>query len=167
MNLEKFAHNVHPHLFVTAGSLLVVLQIVLAIVFFNNGSSVLQNTGWIIMWIAAFFGVVPIIMFRRRGHVEKGKSYMHTRKLVDTGIYGIVRHPQNGVAWVLINLGLMFIAQHWSVVVTGAASMVCGYLDLYKEEERCVKKFGDEYTQYMEKVPRINVLLGIVRAIRS
>ena len=164
--IEKFAYNAHPHLFITAGGLLAILQIVLALFFYNHdGSLLLRNIGWILWWTAAFFGIMPIITFRRKGHVEKGKSYMHTTTLVDTGIYSIVRHPQNGVAWILINLGLMGIAQHWLVVVTGSASMVCAYLDLYKEEQRCVKKFGDEYKKYMEKVPRINFLLGIVRKI--
>jgi protein-S-isoprenylcysteine O-methyltransferase Ste14 len=108
---------------------------------------------------------MPVITFRKKGRVEKGKSYMHTTTLVNTGIYGIVRHPQNGVAWVLINLGLMFMAQHWVVVVTGCASMGFAYLDLYKEEQRCLKKFGDKYEDYMKKVPRINFLLGIARKI--
>jgi len=165
--IENFAYNAHPYLFITAGGLLAVLQIGLAIFLFDkSGSSILRNVGWVIWWTAAFFAIVPIITFRRKGHVQKGKSYMHTTALVDTGIYSIVRHPQNGVAWVLINLGLMFIAQHWLVVVIGFASMGFAYLDLYKEEQRCKKKFGDKYNHYMEKVPRINFLLGITRKMR-
>jgi protein-S-isoprenylcysteine O-methyltransferase Ste14 len=39
-------------------------------------------------------GCLPIIEFRRRGGVGKGESYIHTTKLVDTGIYSVVRHPQ-------------------------------------------------------------------------
>lgn len=167
MSLEKFAYKAHPHLFVAVGCILIILQIILAIVLFNtSGSSLLGNAGWILMWTAGVFGVLPIVTFRRRGRVEKGKSYMHTTQLVDTGIYGIVRHPQNGVAWVLINLALMAIAQHWLVVAVGIVSMVFAYLDLYKEEQRCIKKFGDDYKRYMEKVPRINVFLGIIRAIQ-
>ena len=165
--LEKFAYTTHQHLFITVGGVLAILQIVLAIFFFNTrGSLLLQNCGWALMWIAGAFGIIPIITFHRKGEVEKGKSYMHTTQLVDTGVYGIVRHPQNGVAWVLINVALMAIAQHWLVVVVGVASMVFGYLDLYKEEQRCIEKFGEEYKQYMERVPKINFLLGIVRVIR-
>jgi len=39
------------------------------------------------------FGVLPVFEFRKKGGVKKGKSYIHTTKLVDTGIYSIVRHP--------------------------------------------------------------------------
>jgi len=53
---------------------------------------------FIIGWVVWAFGMVlvmaPIIMFPRRGDVAKGKSFVHTTRLVDTGIYAIVRHPQ-------------------------------------------------------------------------
>jgi len=164
---EEFIHGLHPWLLVTAGGILVIVQVVLAIVLFNwNGSSLVANIGWVILWIAAFFGVAPIVAFHRRGGVPQGKSYMHTTKLVDTGIYAIARHPQNGVAWILISLGVMLVAQTWWVVVVGGASMVFGYLDTFKEEQRCIEKFGDEYKRYMEKVPRINFVLGIIRALQ-
>jgi protein-S-isoprenylcysteine O-methyltransferase Ste14 len=165
---ENFVHNSHPHLFVTVGGLSAVVQVILAVVFYNHeGSSLVANVGWIILWTAGFFGVMPIITFRRKGGVEKGNSYMHTTKLVDSGVYAVVRHPQNGVAWILITLGIMFVAQQVLVVVAGILSMIFGYLDLFKEEERCVKKFGEEYRSYMKRVPRVNFLLGIVRVLRG
>jgi protein-S-isoprenylcysteine O-methyltransferase Ste14 len=37
---------------------------------------------------------------------------------------------------------------------------------MFKEEQRCMEKFGEEYRHYMEKVPRVNFLLGIIRALR-
>ncbi len=166
-SVEKFAYNSHPYLFVTIGGILMILQIVLAIFLFNwSGSSVIGNIGWITLWTAGFFGVMPIIAFRRKGGVPKGKSYIHTTTLVDSGIYAVARRPQNGVAWILINLGVMLVAQNWWVVIMGAGSMVFAYLDMYKEEQRCIEKFGDEYRQYMEKVPRINFLLGLIRVIK-
>jgi len=165
--VEEFAYRSHPHLFVTIGGILMIIQIVFAIFLFNwSGSSTIANVGWVILWTAGFFGVMPIITFRRKGGVPKKKSYMHTTKLVDTGVYAVARHPQNGVAWVLISLGVMLVAQNWPVVLAGFGSMVFAYLDLYKEEQRCIDKFGDEYKQYMKKVPRINFLLGLIRVIK-
>jgi protein-S-isoprenylcysteine O-methyltransferase Ste14 len=131
----------------------------------REGSSLVGNVGWIILWTAGFFGVMPIITFRRKGGVEKGDSYMRTTKLVDSGIYAVVRHPQNGVAWILINLGIMLVAQQVLVVAFGILSMIFGYLDLFKEEERCIEKFGEEYRSYMKRVPRVNFLLGVVRVL--
>ena len=165
--MEKFAYEAHPHLFISLGGIFVILQVVFAVLFFNrNGSSLLWNVGWIILWTAGFFGVAPILIFRRKGDVPKGQSYMKTTKLVDTSVYALVRHPQNGVAWILINVGIMLVAQNWFVVIFGFASIVFGYLDLLKEEQRCIEKFGDPYKEYMEKVPRINFVLGIIRWMR-
>ena len=86
--------------------------------------------------------------------------------LVDTGIYAIVRHPQGGTAWLLINLGVMLIAQHWSSVILGLTSMALAYADSFKTDQSCVEKFGDAYIDYMERVPRLNFLTGIVRLIQ-
>jgi len=53
---------------------------------------------FIIGWIVWAFGMVlviaPIVLFPRCGGVPKGKSFVNTTQLVDTGIYAIVRHPQ-------------------------------------------------------------------------
>ncbi|MCK4530540.1 MAG: hypothetical protein KAU44_05130, partial [Candidatus Marinimicrobia bacterium] len=49
--------------------------------------------GWIFWGIGMGLVMSPIIMFPRRGGVKKGRSFVHTTKLVDTGIYAIVRHP--------------------------------------------------------------------------
>jgi protein-S-isoprenylcysteine O-methyltransferase Ste14 len=40
------------------------------------------------------FGALPIFEFRKKGGVRKGQSYVRTTKLVDSGIYSVVRHPQ-------------------------------------------------------------------------
>jgi protein-S-isoprenylcysteine O-methyltransferase Ste14 len=167
-SMEKFVYGLHSSLLVGIASIFIVLQIILAILLFNReGSTLLANCGWVVLWIAGFFGVIPILTFRMRGGVEKGKSYIHTTTLVDTGIYAVVRHPQNGVAWVLINFGIALVAQHWLVALAGGISMVFAYLDLFKEEQRCIEKFGDDYKRYMQKVPRINFLLGLIRAIQK
>ena len=91
---------------------------------------------------------------------------MRTTVLVDRGIYALVRHPQGGVAGLLINLGVMLIVRHWLIIVLGAAAMVLTYLDTYSEDRSCVEKFGDEYRRYMQRVPRVNFVAGIIRLLR-
>ena len=115
----------------------------------------------------AIFGVLPIITFRRKGGVAKGESYMKTTVLVNTGIYAIVRHPQGGTAWLLINLAAMLIAQHWSSVILGLASLVLVYADTFKADQYCIEKFGDDYRRYMERVPRVSFVAGIIRLLRG
>ena len=146
-------------------TIVAVGQIVLSVVLYNKeGSDWLENAGWIVLAISAVFGWLPIFTFRRKGGVEKKKSYIQTTKLVDSGIYGIVRHPQY-LAGIFLSIALPLIAQHWIVAVFGAAAILIYYLDTFTEEKSCIDKFGDEYRLYMERVPRINFFLGIVRQL--
>ena len=114
-------------------------------------------SGWV-------FGMIPIYEFRKKGMVKKGKSYIHTTKLVDTGIYSIVRHPQY-ITFMLWAVAGMFLFQHWMVIVLGIPIIPLTYIDLLNADKDGIKKFGSEYKQYMKRVPRANFLLGIFRRI--
>jgi protein-S-isoprenylcysteine O-methyltransferase Ste14 len=103
--LKKLFYNLHPYLLSAIASILTVTQIVLAFFLHQQVFEELEWVGWICLWISGIFGILPIITFRRKGGVPKGESYTKTTVLVDTGIYAIVRHPRNGTAWLLINLG--------------------------------------------------------------
>jgi protein-S-isoprenylcysteine O-methyltransferase Ste14 len=163
---QEFLYGrLHRFLLSSVGGVLTVAQIVLAFSLHRPGSEALAWAGWICLWTAGIFGVLPIITFRRKGGVRQGESYMKTTALVDTGIYAIVRHPQGGTAWLLINLGVMLIAQHWTSVVLGLASMVLAYADTFKLDQYLIEKFDDAYTDYVDRVPRVNFVVGIVRLI--
>jgi protein-S-isoprenylcysteine O-methyltransferase Ste14 len=60
----------------------------------------------------------------------------------------------------------MLIAQHWSSVILGLVSMGLVYADAMRADQSCIEKFGDGYERYMERVPRVNFLAGIIRLIR-
>jgi protein-S-isoprenylcysteine O-methyltransferase Ste14 len=140
-------------------------QIVSAIVFYDpEGNPNLINTGWGVMMLSAIFGWLPIFTFRRKGKVE-GRGYIRTTVLVDSGVYAIVRHPQY-LAGILMNLALAMITFHWLVVLLGLVAAPIYYLDTFQEEKGCIEKFGEGYQRYMERVPRLNFILGIVRLIR-
>ena len=161
--LQEFIYNLHPYALCCISVPLTVAQIILAFVIRRPGSEAVRWIGVILWWTGAVFGWLPIFTLRRRGGVTKGKSYVHTTLLVDTGIYAIVRHPQMGTAWLLMSISLMLITQHWASVALGIPTMVLVYLDLLKADRRLVEKFGDAYQQYMEKVPQVNFVTGIIR----
>jgi protein-S-isoprenylcysteine O-methyltransferase Ste14 len=163
---QDFVCGLNPWLLSSIAGVLTVAQIVLAFMLRRIGSEVLEWAGWICLWTSAIFGMLPIITFRRNGGVSKGKSYIKTTVLVDTGVYAIVRHPQMGAAWMLICIGLMLITRHWSSIALGVPAMVLIYLDLLKADQSCIEKFGDAYRRYMERVPRVNLVAGIVRLLR-
>jgi protein-S-isoprenylcysteine O-methyltransferase Ste14 len=161
----NFLFRLHPLLLSTIASILTVTQIVLAFFLYGRGSETLNWLGWICIWSSGIFGLLPIFIFRRKGGVSKGESYIKTTELVDTGIYAIVRHPQGGTAWLLINLGILLIAWHWTSLILCLVSMVLVYADTFKTDQSCIEKFGDAYKRYQDKVPRVNFLVGIVRLI--
>jgi protein-S-isoprenylcysteine O-methyltransferase Ste14 len=162
---RDYVYNLHPYSLCCVSVPLMIAQIVLAFVFPQPGSEAVRRIGWVLWWTAAVFGWLPIFTFLRKGGVPKGKSFVHTTTLVETGVYAIVRHPQMGVAWLLMCISLMLIAQHWISVALGIPVMALAYLDLLKADQRLVEKFGDAYRRYMEMVPRVNFVAGIIRLI--
>ncbi len=145
---------------------LMVMQLVLFFFFYYNhyGLAYLLYPGWVLWALSAIFGVGPIIEFRRKGGVKKGKSYIETTKLVDTGLYSIVRHPQY-LSGLLITTALAMLTQHWLSVLAAALVLPTFYYDTTRADRDAKKKFGNQYRDYMKRVPRTNFILGIARAI--
>jgi len=110
--------------------------------------------------------MAPIIMFPRRGGVAKGKSFVNTTRLVDTGIYSVVRHPQylGGVFALFVTTLLWY--PHWLFGVLGAIATAAIYMGCREEDQRLVQQFGDDYVNYMQKVPRMNIFVGVIRLLR-
>jgi protein-S-isoprenylcysteine O-methyltransferase Ste14 len=162
---QEFFYNLHPFLLCAISGPLTVAQIVLAFVLDRPVIEAVRWMGYVLWTMGAVLGWLPIFALRRKGDVPRGKSYVNTTKLVDTGIYAIVRHPQMGTAWLLMCLSLMLITQHWASVALGVPAMVLAYLDLIKADQRLVAKFGDAYQRYMERVPRVDFVTGIIRLI--
>ena len=54
-----------------------------------------------------------------------------------------------------------------SFVVLGIPGVVILYWSTKGEEKRLVERFGDDYLVYMQKVPRINLIPGTIRLLRT
>jgi len=141
----------------------IVAQIIAFIIYFDYGRiQVLAITGTILWIVSAFLGWLPIYVFRKKAGVPKGSSYVKTTRIVTTGIYSVVRHPQY-LAGMLVSLAFMLISQHWLVIALGAPVIIIFYLGGIDEDRAAVRKFGSSYEAYMKKVPRFNIILGIIR----
>ncbi len=141
---------------------LVIGQILLLVLLGGGETAWLRYIGFAFWALAAVFGWVPIYQFKKQGGVARGESYIKTTRLVDTGLYAIVRHPQF-VAWPLMSVAVALVSQHPVVVVMGAAAFVAACMDFRKVDARNVDKFGEEYRQYMERVPGWNFVAGLWR----
>ena len=150
---------------VTFVSILFLSQIVVGI-YLLSGVSQIEILAYfgvgLYVFSGVFFGMLPVFEFRKKGGVRKGQSYIHTTKLVDTGIYSIVRHPQY-VTFMLWAIAGMLLFQHWIIILLGIPIFPLTYIDLVRADRDAIEKFGDDYKAYMKRVPRANFLLGIIR----
>lgn len=130
---------------------------------------VMVFTGMLLTWFIPFsintmfwagIGIIILALvifnlayFAMREHPEKKKV------VVDWGIYGVFRHPMVMGS----NLGILgIIVAGWNPSST-LYIVLCIYFIVYvlfnrfamrNEEKRNVEKFGQEYVDYMKKVPR-------------
>ena len=86
--------------------------------------------------------------------------------LIEWGIYGIVRHPMYLGAMVLF-LSWIFFLPHWIIVLISAVNIALVYWSILQGDRQNITKFGDTYRRYMDAVPRINLLAGLIRRLRS
>ncbi len=136
-------------------------SLILSVILFYNWSNleILLYLGWIILVV----GIVFLLLAgssRKKGRLSEGG--INKEILVEGGMYAFVRHPEF-LGHILIIFALILIAQHWSSLVIGATLIVLLYLAMTEEEKRNIEKFGDGYKDYIQRVPRINLLVGIIK----
>ena len=115
--------------------------------------------------VAMVLGWRARVAFEVEGGSAEGESWLHTRAVVRTGIYGVVRHPMY-LSFLLMSLALVLLSQHWLNAILGAIVMGLLYNDMCREEKSNLEKLGDDYQSYMDQVPRMNLVAGAIRLIR-
>ena len=152
-------------LYYVAGALLVLAYSLLWFLDTPAGVQLLRYIGGGILVVGIVLIFLPRFVFRSKGMPEKGKDWTETTIIVDTGIYSVVRHPLY-LGWLLMYVALILLSQHWLTAIIGIAGMACVYLISRQEDQHLIEKFGDDYKDYMQKVPRMNLLAGIMRLVR-
>lgn len=98
----------------------------------------------------------------REGDIDK----FETNKLVTEGYYSCMRHP--------MHFGLLFFPLAFALVI-GSVSFIILIAPLeiifmiimikLMEEPEAIRKFGDEYRQYMHNVPMFNLKWGCIKKL--
>ncbi len=118
-----------------------------------NNIKVLWYFGWIFWVVGIVFVILPYYYI----------YYRKVKVLVDSGIYAVVRHPLY-LGWILsIFVATIFLYQHWLFVIIGIPGIASVYLISRQEEHLNIERFGDAYKRYMQRVPRMNLLVGVIR----
>ena len=124
----------------------------------------LDYFGWILLILSIYFALAPVYVFKKKANIPEGKSYIHTKVIVDTGVFSIVRHPQY-LSMLLVEIGLVLIVQHWLILILSIICIIFTYYGILIQDKILVRKFKDDYVKYMKKVPRTNFLLGIIKIL--
>ena len=75
-----------------------------------------------------------------------------TDKIITTGIYSIIRHPQYFGA-ILAHVGICFLLSSFYSLIFTPLVVFYNYITSWKEEKELIKEFGKEYEDYKKKVP--------------
>jgi len=99
-----------------------------------------------------FMGFRQVWRYLARNEVAGSLEGLTQKELVTTGVYGIVRHP-------LYVAGIIIFTFSPHITVNGLTITVMADLyflfGMFIEERRFVKIFGDQYREYMKRVPRM------------
>lgn len=111
----------------------------------------LISLGWVVLVIGALFIILSISTLRIKG----------TASVTDSGVYGIVRHPMY-LGGMVMFFSHIFFGQNRIITISTIVGLYCCYLLILSEEQRNIKKFGDDYRHYMQRVPRMNFVQGFI-----
>ncbi len=148
---------------------------------------------WIISFITTILGmtlaILSLLMYNREGMdtmlyigwailavsvlilLSASASYRIGKKrdgfdVLNCGIYGIIRQPVY-ISLILLILGMILIGQNYLSLVLGAASMVFMHIGMLDSEQLSIAKFGDDYNRYLQIVPRVNFINGVMRRFQG
>ena len=99
--------------------------------------------------------IIPGIWLGIGGVKEIGLKVAETHrpeKLVFSGLYSHVRHPQY-IGGLLSHVGITFLASGWYSLLITPFMIFLNILYCWKEEKELVKEFENEYRDYRKKVP--------------
>ncbi|RLI85047.1 MAG: hypothetical protein DRO98_07665 [Archaeoglobales archaeon] len=163
MMVRTSVHSIAHLIFIV----LIILLIVSCFTFYNYANiKVLLFSGWLCLGFGVVLFFVSHIYLHKKGGVQKERNFCDTTTLVSSGIYAVVRHPIY-LGCMFFVIGLVLIAQNYLSLVISIPALILLYLGMLEEEQRNIKKFGNDYKRYMQSVPRMNFLVGIVRFLRK
>ncbi|MGQ4892776.1 MAG: methyltransferase family protein [Candidatus Njordarchaeia archaeon] len=139
--------------------ILFILLVVLSVLFYNYFHIIqLVYLGFITL----VFSVSALTISIREWKKSLENNDEIRGKVVSSGLYGYIRHPEY-MGHILIILALVLISQFPLNVLLGVTLISLLWYAMIEEEKENIKKFGEKYKEYMEKVPRINVFYGIIK----
>jgi protein-S-isoprenylcysteine O-methyltransferase Ste14 len=97
-----------------------------------------------------FMGFRQVWRYLAKREVEGNLEGLTERELVTTGVYGIVRHPLYVAGLVIFTFSPRITVNGLTITVLADLYFIFG---MFIEERRFLRIFGEQYREYMKKVP--------------
>jgi protein-S-isoprenylcysteine O-methyltransferase Ste14 len=129
--------------------------------------------GWLPMptwvnWVAAVLFLIAYILYaevlRENTYLSRTIEVQEGQKVVDTGLYGIVRHPMY-MATILLFLMMPLILGSWYALIVFAFYPAIILVRL-KDEEALLTRELPGYEEYMKKVKPEEMFISAQRALK-
>ena len=154
------------HVWIHTASVLTVATVIASWFLRQPGYAPLRAVGPLLGLSAILLMFLPIMTLRKHGDAEPGGSYMESTRVVERGPFAIVRHPQY-LGYILLCGTFALTSQHWLIIALAMLATFCFSMHAVREERLLVAKFGKEYLAYMARVPRFNIVRGVLRVLRQ
>jgi protein-S-isoprenylcysteine O-methyltransferase Ste14 len=163
---ERRAQSSPPQLVAWLASLATIALIWATLLLPQGGNSHLRVAGAVVLMLGGVFAYGPFLLLRRHGQAEDGETYMETGAVAEQGLYSVTRHPQY-LGYMLMTCGFALLSQHWVSLLLAVLGVSLFYCQAVNEEKYSLIQLGEPYERYLRRVPRFNVILGIVRLLRG
>lgn len=97
----------------------------------------------------AFLGIKGV----RKTSLKVAETH-RAEKIVTTGVYSMVRHPQY-LGGLLAHVGISFLLSAWYSLLVTPLMIIIIFVISWKEEKELIKEFGKEYKDYKKKTPML------------
>ncbi|MCE4608541.1 MAG: isoprenylcysteine carboxylmethyltransferase family protein [Caldisphaeraceae archaeon] len=111
--------------------------------------------------LSIIFGLTLIALAARsRGLNRRPQS------LIKENVYSIIRHPEY-LGHIMILTGFTLMSKDIVTLALSVFLIASLYYAATAEERELVKIYGEDYLNYSKRVPRMNLILGLLRKLKS
>ena len=93
------------------------------------------------------------------------QSRNKNRGLIENSVYGVVRHPMY-LGGMLLFIAMTLFLPHWIMLVLALVNVTIIYFFTVAEEKMDIATFGDNYREYIGRVPRLNLVIGLFKSLK-
>jgi protein-S-isoprenylcysteine O-methyltransferase Ste14 len=150
---ERRSHGI-PRFFVFEGLLL--LGLLQWKVWFEDPFAFRQIISWVFLIMSVYYVIASAFLYHR--YALHGQNFENSTRLVTKGLYHYIRHPMYA-SLLFLGWGMFFKDINLVSIIIIAIVSVAVFLTCKVEEQEMIKKFGEEYKDYLHKtkmwIPRL------------